>query len=408
MKKQLESKDYRVNFWAFVWHATFLALTKSFIDTDTVLPALILKAGGNEMLIGIMSAIMVGSAKFMQLFFAPYISARRSKKLHMLIAINIRILAIFGLAGLILVFSSLPSWLFFTLLFFVMIIFSWSGSYGGVSYTDLLGKSIDKRQRMSLFSLKQLFQAIGFVGSAFVVKLLLKKYQFPINYAYSFLTAGVLLALASLGFWVMREKFVEPRFKHSIWQFFKLIPKEVRHNANLKYYLIVVNLMGIFFAFTPFLVSFAKINGTLSGKLIGNLLIIKMLGVVLGSLTVYAFKYKLRYKNLLLVTALFTVFIPLIAILTIDNLLIFQLLFFLIGVSFSLIRIANEGILIEISNDHNRAQYAGIVGAANLSGIILPFVLGGLLSVLNYQVVFIFTALIAFSSIFYIVKLNCE
>ncbi len=408
MKTQLTEIDYRINFWAFVWHATFLALTKSFIDTDTVLPALILKAGGNEILIGVMSAIMVGSAKFMQLFFAPYISARRSKKLHMLIAINIRILAILGLAGLILVFGNLPGWLFFLVLFLVMIIFSWSGSYGGVAYTDLLGKSIDKRHRMSLFSLKQLFQAVGFIASAFVVKWLLKKFDFPVNYAYSFLVAGILLAFASLGFWFVREKFVKPRYKHTIWEFFKHIPEEVRQNKNLKYFLIVVNLLGIFFAFTPFLVSFAKVNKVLTGKLVGNLLVIKMLGVVLGSLTVYVFKHKLRYKNLLLSSALLTVVIPLAAILFAKNLLIFQLLFFLVGIGFSLIRIANEGILIEISNDHNRAQYAGIVGAANLSGIVLPFILGGLLSILNYQIVFAVTALIALSSIFFIGKLNCK
>ncbi len=408
MKHQLTPRDYRINFWAFVWHATLLAFSKSFIDTDTVLPALILKAGGNNLLIGLMSAIMVGSAKFMQLFFAPYLASRKSKRLHLLIAINLRVVSIFSLAFLILIFSSLPGWLFFLLLFFIMIVFSWAGSYGGVAYTDLLGKSIEQRQRVSLFSLKQMFQAVGFVSSAYVVKVFLKRFDFPVNYAYSFFTAGVLLLLGSLGFWLLREKYVKPNPRSSIWQFFKLIPGEIRSNANLKYFLVVVNVLGIFFAFTPFLVSYAKQNHILTRSLLGNVLIIKMSGVVIGSLTVYVFKHKIKYKVLLLVAALLTVLVPVAAIYSVKEVIVFESLFFLTGVGFSLMRIANEGILIEISNDSNRSQYAGIVGAANLSGLIFPFVLGGLLSVMSYQAVFWLVALVALVSVFFIVRLNCD
>ncbi len=408
MKEQLAQRDYRINYWAFVWHATLLAFSKSFLDTDTVLPALILKAGGNNLLIGLMNAIMVGSAKFMQLFFAPYLSSRKSKRLHLLIAINLRVLSIFSLSVLILIFSSLPNWAFFTLLFLIMIIFSWAGSYGGVAYTDLLGKSIEYRQRVSLFSLKQTFQAVGFITSAYAVKLFLSHFDFPVSYVYSFFTAGVLLLIGSLGFWAVREKYVQPGAKTSIWQFFKLIPREIKLNQNLKYFLIVVNVLGIFFAFTPFLISYAKVNHILTKKLIGNVLIIKMLGVVVGSLTVYVFKHRVKYKILLLVAALLTILIPLVAVYSGRDIVVFESLFFLTGVGFSLMRIANEGILIEISNDNNRAHYAGIVGAANLSGLILPFVLGGLLSFMSYRAVFELVAVTAFSSIFFILKLNCE
>jgi len=412
MRTGLTEKDYKRNFWAFVWHATFLALSKSFIDTDidtdTVLPALILKAGGSVFLIGLMTAIMTGSAKFMQLFFAPYISSRRHKNTQLLIAINIRIVAVLALALLILYFNSLPNYLFFVLLFVLITVFSWSGAYGGVAYTDILGKSILPAQRMRLFSLKQTFQAVGFVASAMAVKIILNRYPFPNNYAYSFIIAGIILAIGSLGFWMLREKIIEPKERKSIWTFFKLIPAEIKKNQNLKYFLITVNLLGIFVAFTPFLVSYAKEKAELTNRIVGNILIIKMSGVVLGSLLVYMLKKKVRYKHLLIAAAVISVIVPISALFLVNNMQLYQMLFFVSGLGFSLIRIANEGIVIEISDDHNRAEYAGIVGAGNISGIIFPFAIGSLLSFVSYTAVFIVVALIALSSLFSIRKLDCR
>lgn len=49
------------NFYAFLWHATFLALTLTLTDVNTILPALIVKAGGTAMHIGLLTAIMVGT-----------------------------------------------------------------------------------------------------------------------------------------------------------------------------------------------------------------------------------------------------------------------------------------------------------------------------------------------------------
>jgi hypothetical protein len=68
------------NFWSFLWHAGFLALAKNFMDVDTIIPAMIVEAGGGAMHIGIMTAIMLGGASFTQLFFAPYLSNKTYQK----------------------------------------------------------------------------------------------------------------------------------------------------------------------------------------------------------------------------------------------------------------------------------------------------------------------------------------
>jgi hypothetical protein len=34
------------NFFAFLWHAVFLAFAKNFMDVDTVIPAMLIESGG--------------------------------------------------------------------------------------------------------------------------------------------------------------------------------------------------------------------------------------------------------------------------------------------------------------------------------------------------------------------------
>ena len=37
---------YRHNYYAFLWHASFLSLAQNFMDVDTVIPAMLIEAGG--------------------------------------------------------------------------------------------------------------------------------------------------------------------------------------------------------------------------------------------------------------------------------------------------------------------------------------------------------------------------
>ena len=68
------------NFKSFLWHATFLAFAKNFMDVDTIIPSMIVEAGGGAMHIGILTAIMMGGSSLTQLFFAPFVSNKTYKK----------------------------------------------------------------------------------------------------------------------------------------------------------------------------------------------------------------------------------------------------------------------------------------------------------------------------------------
>jgi len=60
----LSKKISTHNFYAFLWHAGFLALAKNFIDVDTVIPAMLIESGGPNCFSPLTSAILVSKKSF--------------------------------------------------------------------------------------------------------------------------------------------------------------------------------------------------------------------------------------------------------------------------------------------------------------------------------------------------------
>jgi hypothetical protein len=79
---------------AFYWHAFFLAVTTSFTEVNTVMPALILEAGGTEVAVGVLTAIMLGLPLITQTCSRGSCTPRERKKPFLLLAINLRVLAL--------------------------------------------------------------------------------------------------------------------------------------------------------------------------------------------------------------------------------------------------------------------------------------------------------------------------
>jgi MFS family permease len=193
----------RHNYYSLLWHAFFLALAQNFMDVDTVIPAMLIEAGGNGIHIGLMTAIMLGGSSFTQLIFAPFISNYPYKKKFLLVGINARITSLLCL-GLILYFSIKGAYIIW-LIFLLITFFSLGGAFANVSYTDILGKSIDQSTRKSFFSVKQVVGGVMLLFSALLAKKVITLEDFPLNYAYMFLIGFLALFIASLGFWQLKE-----------------------------------------------------------------------------------------------------------------------------------------------------------------------------------------------------------
>lgn len=404
MNIKLTEKISRRNFFAFVWHGIFLSLASNFTDVHSVIPALLIKAGGNSILLGLLSAIMMGGSGIMQIVFANNISTKRLKKSSLLLGINIRIIALFTL-GLIIIFSKNLSPFFFILLIFLLItLFSFSGSYAAISYVDIVGKSILPDKRKKFFSLRQTISSFGIFISAMIVRELLKKY--PNNYGMLFIISSFLLFIASLGFWYIKEPELKPKRKESFLSYLSKIFPEIKKNKNLKYYLLIINTIGLVMGFVPFMVLFAKTKIGLSASLIGNILLLKVIGMSLAGFVLIHINY--HYKPLLIFSGVLGFLLPIFALLLKDNSTLFQINFVLVGIFISTFSIAKSGVLIEISSNENRAVYTGISGAGYLLPMIFPLFTGIFIKLFGFTYTFILVSSIIFIGILFVSKLSCN
>lgn len=405
---QISAKRSKINFRSFLWHAVFLALASNFMDVDTIIPSMLVKAGGNSVHLGFLTAIMLGGSGVFQLIFAPILSKNSLKLKYLLLGINLRIVALLLMSAMFFFSHSLTGDTIILLIFVLISIFSFSGSYANVSYIDILGKSVKAESRKHFFSIKEIITSIGIFLSAIVVRDLIKRFEYPDNYSLLFLIAGILLLIASLGFWNLREiRSINP-VKKNLIDFFKLIPKEIKKNTNLKYYLLIINTIGLGIGFMPFLILFAKENFELSYNLIGNILLFRTTGMLLASITFYKLSTKIDYKVLLIVAIIIGSIIPVLALTLSDNQIYYQLIFILSGIFVSLFKISNNGILLEISTNENRTIYAGISGAGKIFSTVFPLLAGVLIFYIGFTAVFIIVSLIMLLSYFFVNRLNLK
>jgi len=405
---ELSEQNSKNNFNAFVWHSAFLALASSFMDVDTIIPSMLIKAGGGSVHLGILTAIMLGGSSLFQLIFASFLSNKTLKKKYLLIGINLRVTALLLLALLFFWSASLHDDLIILFIFLFISLFSFSGSYANVSYIDILGKSVRDTKRKKLFSTKQIINSIGVFASALIVRELLKDFNYPINYSILFLFAGILLLIASLGFWKIREIKSVIKTKKRFIEFFTMIPSEIRKNPNLKYYLLIINSLGLGLSLLPFLILFAKENFGLTYGLIGNFLLFRTIGMLSAGLFLFKYSNRFQYKNLLKFSLVLAALLPVISLILSHTVSVYQLIFIFSGVFFAVYRVAINGVLLEISTNENRAVYAGISGAGNILTTLFPLFAGVIISILGYHAVFITVSLIILMSYIFVTKLHCK
>jgi len=405
---QISAKRSKINFRSFLWHAVFLALASNFMDVDTIIPSMLIKAGGNSVHLGFLTAIMLGGSSVFQLIFAPILSKNSLKLKYLLLGINLRIIALILMSAMFFFSHSLTGDTIILLIFVLISIFFFSGSYANVSYIDILGKSVKEESRKQFFSIKEIITSIGIFLSAIVVRDLIKRFEYPDNYSILFFIAGILLLIASLGFWNLREIRTINPIKKNLIDFFKLIPIEIKKNKNLKYYLLIINTLGLGIGFMPFLILLAKDNFDLSYKLIGNFLLFRIIGMLLVSTIFYKLSSKIGYKLLLIIAIIIGSSIPIFALTLSDNQLFYQYIFILSGIFVSLFKISNNGILLEISTNENRTMYAGISGAGKIFSTIFPLLAGLLIFYIGFTVVFIIVSIIILLSFFFVNQLNCK
>lgn len=404
----LTDPQWRSNFRAFMWHAIFLALTTSFMDVDTIIPSMMIKAGGTSFHLGLLTAIMTGGASLSQLVFGGFLSGKQKKKFYLLLAIHLRVFSLLLLSVLFLKSSDLSGDVIIGSIFLLISLFSFSGAFANVSYMDILGKSVLKSSRKRFFSIKQVVNSVGVMSSALVVRELLKIFDYPTNYGVLFLIAGIMLWIATGGFWKICEVIAPQQKTLGLMGYLVRIPGEIRANSNLRNYLLIINTMGLGMSVLPFAILLAKTRYGLDYAMIGNFLLFRTVGMLVAGLILFRISSKIHYQKLLRFCLVIGGVVPILCLLITDNPILYQLVFILAGVYVACYKMATNGVLLEISTDENRALYTGISGAGNILTAIFPLLAGALIPYAGFTAVFLMVAALMLSSFLFVQKLKCR
>jgi MFS family permease len=398
------------NSFAFIWHAFWLSLAETFTDKNSVLPGLILLAGGTQADIGTLTAIMIGVPLISQIIFASMLLKKQFKKKFLLLGIYLRVTAFLGVAISISYLKEFTPQLFILIVFFWMALFSVSGAFAGISYNDLLGKIIESNRRKKFFVIKQFTTSVGILISAFVLKKMLIGFSYPDNYKYAFTLAGILLFIGTAGYYFVKERstIVDVNaigFKKII----KSIPSQLAQNKNLKHLVIISNLIGLTITITPFYIAYARKLFVLNNELISNFLLYQIIGMIFSNLFWHYLIKRIGFKGMIKISVFLYSIVPVSALILsqLNSAGIFPLLFLLVGAAISANRIAVDGALIEISNDSNRVMFTGIFGSLNIVSVIFPLMISFIIAKFSYQTVFIIFPLITLTAYYFIRKMDC-
>ena len=404
---ELTEKVSRNNYFCFLWHASFLALTQNFMDVDTIIPAMMIDAGGTSLHIGLLTAILVGGGKLSQLLFAPFLSNKPYKKNLLLGGINARIISLAGIGLLFVLSAAIPDALIILSIFLLIFLFSVSGGFANINYTDILGKSIMDTRRKHFFSIKQIVSSLGVLISAYFARRILRTQSYPGNYTLLFFIASVLLALASLGFWRIREVFAENLKIKNFTEFVQITRTEFKTNKRLASYLLLINTQGIALVLMPFLILYAKQVFGADSQNIGNYLLLKVLGGVMTGSIMFYFARIIRYQYILYSTSLLALLIS-VFILIFPGEILFPYIFLFGGLVYAFHRIAVSGVLLEVTTNKNRALYTGLSGAGNILPTLFPLLGGWIIKHFGFSPFFLIVVITLLISFYYIYRLDCK
>ncbi len=404
---ELTKRISKNNYYSFLWHAIFLALAQNFMDTDTIIPAVMIDAGGTPLHIGILTAIMIGSGRLSQLIFAPFLSNKPYKRKFLLSGINARIITLIGMTLLFISSNMLSNNLIIWLIFILIFTFYISGGFANIAYTDILGKSVLQERRKHFFSIKQVVASLGVLISAYLTRHLLRIYDYPKNYMILFFIAAFLLGVASLGFWKIKEVAAENLKIRHLKDFLQTIKKELKTNKKFANYLLLTNTQGVTLVLLPFLILYTKEIFGAGGKNIGNYLLLKVIGGVIAGSIMFYYARKVRYHYLLYITSLLSILIA-ISILIFPGDILFPYIFLFGGLVYAFYRIAIGGVLLEITTNKNRVLYTGLSGAGNILPAILPLLGGWIVKQFGFTPFFLNIIFIVSISFYFIYKLNCQ
>ncbi len=387
-------------YFIFLWHAFFLAITMSMIDFNTVFPSLISSLTESKLVFGALYSIMIGVPFIFNVLFGHFLFSKKYKKKFLLLGINLRALSFLGMAFVTFELAIQSPIFVVTSFFFWIFLFSFSGGFAGIVYTDLIGKLLNKGERGSFFAYKQFSSSIGALIGGLIILAAFDtlNISYPNNYALILLLGFLGLVIASGAFWVIKEPPSEVTVEKSFLEFVKSIPNTLKKENRFSRFIITENLTSISLMIIPFYIVYVQEIYDIVP--LGLYLMMTIIGSIISNFFWGVITRKFNSKMVI------TICITIGAILPIISLLLtplgpysFILVFLLIGFIRSGRIIGFDPYFLEITPPTDRTAFLGIRGTLNILTVLLPLMGGIIIEIFGFIAAFFLVTLIMLISL---------
>jgi MFS family permease len=402
-------EDTKRTYVIFIWHGAFLALTMSMLDYNTVFPALVANLTESKIIFGLLYSIMLGTPFIFNIILSSFMHTHRYKKRILLFGIYLRSLSFLGMAVFAWLFGKHLPMLVIGSLFFWIFLYSISGGFAGMAYSDIIGKLIKRGQRGKLFASKQFATGIfSFLGGVVILNIFtLHRLSFPYNYTIILLIGSAGLLVASIAFWFIREpsSIIRDKEKVSFKLFIKKVPSILKKDTDFTRFIIVENMFSFSLMIYPFYMLYAKDILFVNETYVGRYLIFQTAGAVLSNFLWVVISSKWGSKMVLKACILIGSLTPVLAIiLSKFGPGYYSLVFFLVGFLISGRAVGFESYILDIAPSDSRIIYLGIRGTMNIFIVLLPVAGGYFITYLGYYVTFFIVAAVTIAAFFLLEK----
>jgi len=407
-RRQSTASLNRRNLIAGLWHGAFMALGVSLTQPTTVISAFVVDLTGSTIWVGGLMTVLTVAGAIPQLFVARLIEPRPRKMPYLLTAIYLRVISWGILAWAIYVNGGQNPMALAVLLVGMLVIFYAGGGLGNIPYTDIIGKIIPTNKRGAFFGGMGILAGPLSVGAAFAARYILANVTYPNNYALLFGMAAIGLAVASIGFWVIREPVSKNTHqKPQPWPEFQ--QHLISISRELKPLITAQLLTGFSLMVLPFYVVYAREQLGAPTDSVGWFLLAQVLGGSISNLVWGRIVDTNGSRRMLFLCAIISTIIPLFAIVLGSlNWVALLPVFFFAGAVFNGRKVGFQSALLEVSPAAERSTYAGLNAVLILPVAFLSLLAGLLLQYWSYSTLFLIASVFIGSGAIVIYRWSLE
>jgi MFS family permease len=397
-------RHFKRNFFLGVSNGVLFHFAWAFTGTSTVLPLFISRLTPSEILIGLASTLEALG------WFLPQIAVA-AITLHRTKQLPVYIKAAFLRGGSFLVFALLvfilgkenPSYLLVTF-FFLFSLYSLGGGMAGVSFTDIVGKTIPEEKRGSFFGARKLIGGGLAALGGLLIQRILRFSDFPQNFGILFLIASGLIILALVSTCLVRETPTtrQPQ-KRTVRENLLLGLRITREDANLRKFLHTRVAIGCYVMGLPFYVIYATEFLSAPAGMAGVFLTVQMIGYLCSNLLWGYLSNRRNNRLVLVLSASFSGVCPLLVLSDIAfgiPLWAYASTFFFLGATVAGLDLGYMNYLLQFAPEERRPIYVGFFNTVVGPTFFLSALGGVIIQVFSFRLLYALLLLISVVSIF--------